>query len=182
MESEGYARVGRRGGISPCVATRQKLIARHPEIKHKGFAKAIRKMFPDDEEISEAVGSFVPDAWAIYPDIREMNVIEIIHTHPIDDHKGHQIGTLADLLKDQGWNLGVACFDVEANLTSHIPAIYYLKCYTGLFEEKRNVTPKAVSQHHRIEAEPPSTPEELMEAMKRIDLILNGTITLRPPP
>lgn len=143
MGTKRYAKRGTVSGQSRCAVVLSALLNVYPKWKTHGFGEAVRTLFPDYKELHEYLARVRPDAYAIHPDEKEIDIIEIVDTHPISREKGRAIGAISDMLFGEDWTVGVVCFDASGNLTSHIPGVYYSSFYTQGGSE-HNATPLAV--------------------------------------
>lgn len=121
------------------------LIVLQPEVRKDGFAQAMRDLFPGNEDVAQAVTGLIPDAFAVYPEASEINMIEVVDTSPIHRKKAERIASLAESLADVDWTLGVVCFDGAGNLTSHLPGVLYSPLYAQFDGDANNATPRALA-------------------------------------
>lgn len=164
MGTKRYAKRGADSGQTRCGVILSALLKVYPSWRTHGFAEAVRKLVPEYEELHEYLARVRPDAYAIHAAEKEIDIIEIVDTHPISREKGRAIGAISDMLFGEDWTVGVVCFDASGNLTSHIPGVYYSSLYTEGGSE-HNATPLAIYTS-RLTGE--VTPEDLEALIAKI--------------
>lgn len=74
-------------------------------VRKTGFRKALTDVFP------KASANFIPDAYAIRPADKLIDLIEVVDTNPIMRAKASRIASLADHVAQRGWQVVVVGFD-----------------------------------------------------------------------
>jgi hypothetical protein len=131
------------------------MMAANPNVKRTGFAKAMREAF-DWPEIGEIAGTIIPDGYHISHERREVTILEVDDTHPINELKASRIGDLADAMLEEEWDLVVIVVDYAGNITAAVPGWCYLHAYTKPLTPPgcRDFTPAAIAVHRKIANRP----------------------------
>lgn len=117
-----------------------------PEVRKGGFRKAVRAILP------EAQADFIPDAYAIRPAERAIELIEVVDTNPIMKEKASKIAELWEQADDAGWSVSVVGYDSCGGLMFHIPGVAFYPAYTRKFMqgEGGNYIPAALAVYREL--------------------------------
>jgi hypothetical protein len=140
-----------------------------PEIRSSGFRKSLAEL-SSSRYFLEAAGAFLPDGYLLDHDEARVLIYEVVDTHPIRPDKAACIAELSDELDDIGWELLVVTLDYTGHPTSELPGWAYMPAYTSMVAPPNclDMTPAARAVARAREGERPATPEELLEAVRKL--------------
>lgn len=123
------------------------LIAKHPDVVEFGFRKAIRDHVSNEPRVMGTAKGFLPDAFAILHEAREVHAIEVIDTCPVTFDKGARMYEFGEALREIDWTFSVIAFDYTGGLIAHLPSWCFCPTYTDRFkgQEMRDVLPAAMA-------------------------------------
>lgn len=150
--------LGRRKRRPDCAKAAIKgLMGSCPGIRRAGFHRAVDRLFEIDDYYWIA-RRFVPDAFAVHEDEMELDIIEVVDTHPISLYKGGNIGILADALVDEDWTVRVVVFDSAGRRISELNGICYHPAYQNEALSSRDATISAEAAYKLFREAPPRPP------------------------
>lgn len=121
-------------------------IARMPNVQTTGFWDAMKKL-PDANYLPDllvadpewrSIVRFIPDAYAITPDEREVTIFEVVLTSDITDTKIQKIMELSRALDEDRYSLGLIRYDLTG------PRVYHVGLL-GVIEMERENRPDEVA-------------------------------------
>ena len=116
-----------RGSRSDTIVS---LLKERHGVEQFGFRNRIRKMFGDDSDVTLSA-TFIPDAFLIRAEDREIDLFEIVEFSPIRPDKGNQIGLFGEECLDEGWEVRVVVYDYVGNKVAELPSWVYLTHFIG---------------------------------------------------
>ena len=142
------------------------MMAANPNVKCKGFAKAMRELFAWPE-VGEIASGIIPDGYHVSHERREVTLIEVDDTHPINEFKASKLGDLADAMLEDEWALIVIVVDYAGNVKAAVPGWCFLPAYTARFvpEGCRDFTPAAVAVQRHMAREQPASADDLADRL-----------------
>jgi len=137
--------------VTPSKAIVASMMAANPNIRRIGFAATMRELF-EWPEIGEIARTVIPDAFHVSQERREVTIIEVDDTHPIDALKASKIGDLADALLEEEWDLVVIVVDYAGTVRAAVPGWAFLPQYTSKYAPPgcRDFTPAAVAASRAV--------------------------------
>lgn len=142
----------------------------HPDTKVKGFRQAIKKHVP--RLLAEGVDvGFLPDAYRILPETKEVHLFEVVETNPIDSGKANRIFLFGDAMEDYEWFVTVVVFDWTGHKLAEMPYSAFSGLYASFFTDKNVKDALPVARLVLAELEGPEpTSAELLADVNRICL------------
>jgi hypothetical protein len=97
-----------------------RIVERHPEVQSSGFWRAMRTL-PDADYVPDLLTNdpgylrdfkFIPDAWALDVDNREVTLFEVVDTHDVPAEKMARIVNFSFALDEDRYSLGLIRVDI----------------------------------------------------------------------
>lgn len=112
-------------GIRPMIYTSAQLLdalrCQYPEVQTAGLRKWVEQTVLDDPPRMP----FVPDAFSVIDDAKELHLFEIEVTHPLTAEKGGLIGRFIDEMRDYGWSVYLHIVNRYGHITQMDAATLY---------------------------------------------------------
>lgn len=121
-----------------------RLQSTRPDVRDKGFAKALAAVSPCRDLYTMARG-IIPDAYEVGDGV--ITIIEVADTHPIRAAKAERIAELWDELEEYGWELWVEVYDYMGGMTAKLPGWCYGRGLEIAPPNCMDLTPAALAAH-----------------------------------